>query len=225
MLGAVGAAGFHATNVLLHALAAVTLWAAAPALFRLPRARSGLRLALALSFAVHPLSWQPAGLISYRPEVLLVLGVATCVAALGRWLATGSLGAALLAVVAAALALGSKETALVWLPGLAAPALLGGWGIGGWGVEAGRDGPGSEAPGRARLAILVGGGLLLAWLGLRFALVPAGWATAREPLPLMSAVATHLAVVGHRLPDLLGLGLPALSDRVVVVGAEAGAPA
>ncbi len=210
--------GFHLTNLLLHTLASVAVWLAVPALFGdlggvrgapaapASRRRWDLpRLAVALCFAIHPLSWQPAAVVSYRPESLLVASVLTALAAGSRWLRRGGASAALAALTCGALALGSKETAAAWLPALALPALLQGWRSGAPVVRR-RAGVGAAAV----------AGLLLAYGLSRAAAVPAGWHVAREPLPWPTLVASHLGALADRIPDLAGARLPSLSDATPV---------
>ena len=187
-------AGFHATNIALHALAAVLVLVAG----RLFAPHRHAFFA-ALVFAVHPLSWQPTGLIAYRPELLLVAMVLLTFIAGRLWLATGRWPALLLVVVAATAALGSKETAIFWLPALGM-ALVG---------KRGR-----------RVAWLVASiGLVMAgYLVARHVAVPDLWAAKPVPLPADQAVATRLSIIGRRALEWPGLSLPNLSDAVAVVG-------
>ena len=113
------AAGFHATNVLLHAAVAAVSVPFARTLFGLgPLEAAGVGLVV----AIHPLSALPAGAISYRPELLVALFTLLCVCfhanarRSGRWPDAGAAAAA----TAAFLALLSKETALLYLPAFVA---------------------------------------------------------------------------------------------------------
>ena len=127
--------GFHLTSVSLHLLAAALLFYLArdtlagpqlPAAVR--QLAIGLAAAIAMVWAVHPLTTQAVTYIYQRIELLASLCMLTCLLATNRvWHPTEQtdrlLGWKLLALAAACLAMLSKETAVV-LPLL---VLLQGW--------------------------------------------------------------------------------------------------
>jgi len=67
--------GFHAVNVLLHALAVLVLFRLVGHLFQ----RQALAWAAALWFAVHPIHTEVVAAVVGRAELLSFLGAATCV--------------------------------------------------------------------------------------------------------------------------------------------------
>lgn len=100
-------AGYHATNAVLHAAASLLLFLLLRRLF----ARSRVPLLAALLFAVHPIHTEAVAWISGRGGLLSALGVIAALLLYTRWgehraYAVGSLAAG-------ALALGSKECAIV----------------------------------------------------------------------------------------------------------------
>ncbi|MBI3448959.1 MAG: tetratricopeptide repeat protein [Acidobacteria bacterium] len=102
---------FHAANLLLHALTTCFL---AAAIFRLT-GRRVTAMATGLLFALHPIHTEAVAWISGRSELLF----ASAGAAAWLWhlrAREGSRGGAILALVFLALSLGSKETAVAWLP-------------------------------------------------------------------------------------------------------------
>jgi tetratricopeptide (TPR) repeat protein len=164
--------GYHLVNVLLHALAALALWALArrlAAAIAPARAEAAALVAGAL-FSVHPVHVEAvAGLVG-RAELLSTLGVLGALLALS----TTSLGPWRLPAAALALALGllSKENAavapaLLVLAGLAAPRAFG--------LPA-RPGP-SAPEARRAAAGLLGLALLLGAVVLAYGLV--------RPVPLL----------------------------------------
>ena len=75
---------------------------------------------MALVVGIHPLSWLPAGAISYRPELLATLFTFLAVSLYVRSRESGSLRLGLLAIASFALGLCSKETVLPWTLALVA---------------------------------------------------------------------------------------------------------
>jgi tetratricopeptide (TPR) repeat protein len=164
--------GYHLANVLLHALAALALWALARRLVRAvdPARAEAAGLVAGGLFAVHPVHVEAvAGLVG-RAEILSALGVLGALLAL----ATPAWGWRRLPAAALALALGllSKENAavapgLLVLAGLAAPRAFGL-----------PERPGLRAPSARRAAaILAGLALLLGAVVLAYVLV--------RPIPLV----------------------------------------
>ena len=214
------AAGFHATNVLLHAAVA----AASVPFVRCVFGLGPLEATVAgLVVAVHPLSSLPAGAISYRPELLvslftlLVILFHASARRSGRWTSAAAAGGATL------LALLSKETALLYIPALIVlwelayrPATPRGI----------RLGSGVSPKLRSRWNVPeVAAGVFAAevvaiavWVGLRLHAVPELWHATSEPLPWSEALGTRLAVLGTRLLELVLPLNPYLSDAVRVVG-------
>ncbi len=113
---------FHASLVLAHALTSVLVWAlAAQLLGAAPGARVGAGLAGAL-FAVHPIHTESVAWIAGRSDVLATAGLLAamlaCRPATWSWRAVAGSG------IAAAFALGAKETAVALYPLLALRAWL-----------------------------------------------------------------------------------------------------
>ncbi len=193
--------GFHATNVILHALAAL-------AVLRLARSFIGLSARgaafVALAFAVHPLSWLPVGAISYRSEPALV---ATTLLALDlhiRFHRDGGVQRLLGAAGLLALALATKETALVWFVALLA-------------IQHGRSPLAHGRTSGARRAIAataVYAAVIAGWVALRQYAVPELWRVEALGLRGLDGLWMRLQAIGLRLPELAGLGLPALSDAL-----------
>jgi len=120
--------GYHVTNVLLHAINVLLVFAFARAMdadARTPRvdtnssgaaplASAGpcaLAILTAALFAVHPMMSQAVGYISARADLLCATFVLTAFLAARRYLLTARPGWAVAAIAAWLLALGSKEVA------------------------------------------------------------------------------------------------------------------
>ena len=196
------AAGFHATNVLLHAAVAAASVPFVRCLFGLGPLEAA---AAGLVMAVHPLSSLPAGAISYRPELLVSLFTLLAVCfhagarASGRWAAAGA------AATATFLALLSKETALLYVPAL---VVL-------WELTSGARTPWR----RAWRLFAAEASAMAVWMGLRIHAVPELWHATSIPLAWSQALGTRLASLGTRLLELVLPTKPPLSDAVRVVGA------
>ncbi|MFO1052716.1 MAG: tetratricopeptide repeat protein [Planctomycetota bacterium] len=103
---------FKVTDILLHALTALSLWSVARAM----GTRIRVATAVALLFAVHPLASEAVGFVSSRSDQLLALGALLAVRChIGH--RNGSRIAPIGTIAALILACGSKETGVV-LPGL-----------------------------------------------------------------------------------------------------------
>ena len=187
-------AGYHATNVLWHALACWLAWRAC----RLWLTGQAALFAGVL-FAVHPLSWLPVGAISYRSEPMVAAAVLASASVLANWLRSGSLGALFGASALALSALACKETAWFWLPcaWLAVP------------------GHRSRRKTVALAVLAVGLGTVGA---LRSSVLNQSWRVGTEALPPVAAVMTRAAAIGGRLHELTGAQVPSLSDAVQISG-------
>ncbi len=111
-----GPTGFHVTSTALHALVVVLLYFLQVGLLRDAGLSRGVRAAAftgAAVFAVHPIQTEAVGYISGRSEVLCGVWFLCCVLAARRAIQTGSRGYAAGAIISGALALASKEIALV----------------------------------------------------------------------------------------------------------------
>ncbi len=198
--------GFHLTNVLLHMLVGV----ATLAFLRRYVGFNAIEATVgACVVAVHPLSWLPAGAISYRPELIVTLFVLLTLASYVRARASGGVLAILWTCVCFGLALLSKETAIAWVPALA----------GVWELRARRSGAA-----RVRAPLVFGmAAVVVAYAALRAAAVPRVWGSHHHDLPLSAALGTRLAVLGDRLLELIVPLRPGLSDaaRVVELGSAA----
>jgi len=119
-LGGLAVRGYHVLNLLLHVLAAWTLWALARRLLESPGLRGryretafGLALAIALIWTVHPLQTESVSYVVQRAEILgglfyllTLYSVTRCASAGGR----GSGVWGLLAVASCLAGVASKET-------------------------------------------------------------------------------------------------------------------
>ena len=186
-------AGYHVTSVLFHALAAV----AALHYARRLAGEADARFA-AVVFAVHPLAWQPAGVLAYRSEPMAAGASLAAVVLLRGCLVQGRRGQGAAAVLLAVMALTSKEAALWWLPAfwLLLPEL-------------------GAARKRGLMVLL---GLCVAALVARWTAVGGVWPVASEPLTVAQHKATALAAIARRALDLGGFWLPSLNDAVQVAG-------
>lgn len=200
---------FHATNVLLHALVAVLAYGLMRQLGWLDPPSRVLAAAI---IAVHPLSWLPVGAISYRPELLVTLFLLLTLFFYMRARTHGRAEDIVLFVLSFALALGSKETALVW-----SPALLVLW-------ELHRRRQAVVVLPNGRHLTLFGGGVLVLYLVLHIMAVPELWHAGAANLPLGEALGTRLVVLGLRLTELVSPLLPLLSDAVHVQSVLAPVP-
>ena len=109
-------AGFHATNIALHAGVAALLYYLLLALLADSGLTRGARAAAfigAAGFALHPLQSEAVGYISGRSELLCALWFVASLLAARRAMASGRTLPAVLAFAFAALALASKEVAVM----------------------------------------------------------------------------------------------------------------
>ena len=195
------AAGFHATNVLLHAAVAAASVPFVRALFGLAPLEAA---AAGLVLAVHPLSSLPVGAISYRPELLVGLFTLLAVCFHGSARRSGRWAATVATATATGLALLAKETALLYVPAFVALFELSAR---------------SQVPWRRSTGLFAAeGAVIVAWLGLRLHAVPDLWHATATPLPWSEALGTRLAVLGTRLLELVAPVPPSLSDAVPIVG-------
>ncbi|MHC4917602.1 MAG: glycosyltransferase family 39 protein, partial [Planctomycetota bacterium] len=116
--------GYHLVQLGWHALAAAGVMFVARAVLRLGREAGAVA---GLLFALHPVAAEPVCLVMARSDVVCVASLLWAVACWGRWWSTGSLGWLAAHALFAALALGSKESAVIVVPllvvlGLALPA-------------------------------------------------------------------------------------------------------
>ena len=109
--------GFHLTNVLAHALTSVCVFWLARRVAR----EDAIAVTAGAVFAVHPVHSESVAFVSGRTDVLSALFTVATVLAHARWLECGRLRWRLLALGAFAVAVLSKEAAIV------APGLLALW--------------------------------------------------------------------------------------------------
>jgi tetratricopeptide (TPR) repeat protein len=107
--------GFHLSNVLAHALVSVCVFWLARRLTR----EAAVAVVSGVVFALHPVHSESVAFISGRTDVLATLFALAALLAYGRWRASSRLWWALLSVTAFALAILSKEVAVVLLALLA----------------------------------------------------------------------------------------------------------
>jgi protein O-mannosyl-transferase len=113
--------GYHATNLFIHVIAAVALFAVARQTLLTPRLRPRygdwavpLALVIAVIWAVHPLQTQAVTYVYQRIESLAGMFTLVALAAFARAAATGwPAGTLAISVAAAAGAMASKENAVV----------------------------------------------------------------------------------------------------------------
>ncbi|MBX7098416.1 MAG: tetratricopeptide repeat protein [Myxococcaceae bacterium] len=181
---------FHATNLVLHAAAAVAvLFMASLVLERSP----AVATTAGVLFAVHPVTSVVANQLTYRGDALMTLGLMVMLVGQAR-------RRPLLAVSGLLLAALSKETGLVLGPLLAL----------GWVASLPRER--WRAEGASLLA--VGGGLLAA-LALRLAFAPA-WHVQNPALSALEFVGTRLASLGKSALALLAPVDPRVCDAFPV---------
>jgi len=107
--------GFHVTNVALHALNVVLLFAVARTLYQqYDAAPTLMAFAAALLFAVHPMMTEAVGYISGRSELLCGVFFLAAILTGRRWLRRDGVVWAMWTVVLWAAALASKEIAAMF---------------------------------------------------------------------------------------------------------------
>ncbi len=114
-LGGLEVRGYHLFNVAVHIAASLALFGFAKrALERtsLGAHSLGLSFAIALLWSVHPLNTDALNHVVYRNEALVALFIVLCLYAAERFF-EGQRGWAVVAIAASALAMGSKELAVV----------------------------------------------------------------------------------------------------------------
>lgn len=227
------APGFHLTNLLLHAaVTAMAVLVFRDLLSRRPDARlsAGEQLAFGLVVGLHPLTWLPAGAISYRPELLVTLFVLCTVYAHQRAVLKRDRRFVVLAAAFLFLALCSKESALVWAPGALALWELSRRRIAKTQTSAGtRRSPKrkeSSAPNAKGKSLhgpalyLSEAGVLVLYLLLRWQAVPDLWEAGAVSLSLSEALGTRLSVLPNYAIILLSPLKPSLSDATRVVAVD-----
>ncbi|MDP6038643.1 MAG: hypothetical protein QGG64_08845, partial [Candidatus Latescibacteria bacterium] len=190
------APGYHLTNVLLHLFAT-----GAFALFLNQFLTLNLteRLIGTLTAGIHPLSWLPAGAISYRPELLATLFVFLTIYFHAKTRTSNQKRNIILTALCAGLGFLSKESTLVWIPGLiliwelCTPQKRYGQTIFIWELL-----------------------ILIIYAGLRGFAVPDLWHASATTLPISQALGTRLTSIGILLWNLILPVLPALSDATPI---------
>jgi hypothetical protein len=185
------APGYHLTNILVHVAVSLVAGKFVAKFWGLNILEQYL---VALIFGVHPIAWVAVGAISYVQEPLVSLFVMLTI----LLYANGKLGWAL---VAAALALLSKETALFWIP-----AFLFAW-------HFFRDKP-QPIQWRFVLGLVV---VMSLYMALRFIAVPEFWREQPEALTLSEHIGTRVESVSRLLFYLISPYRPPLSDSVRIV--------
>ncbi len=188
------ATGYHFTNLLLHIAVAAS---SVPFFSQFVRLNNSECLLAGLIIAVHPLSSLPVGVITYRPELLATLfTVLSCVFhvkfRLGAHFING-----IAAVICFILALLSKESACLWLPGF---ILI-------WELSAGRD----KAL-RRKVLIPTEIFLLMFSLYWRYHVLGQVWHLTPGHPESINLTLTRLSVIGTRLLELFSPFVPAVSD-------------
>jgi tetratricopeptide (TPR) repeat protein len=238
------APGFHLTNVLLHlaAVASATLFVA---VFFSLSPKEGLLAAFI--FGIHPLTWLPAGAISYRPELLatsltfltLFFHIKTRQAIAsspdsisnisirkvgtrkdGKGLSGSPLKFLIATLFCLLFALLAKETPLFWIP-----ALIISWEIFrifGQKKSAGTAKKDEKTVAKnSRFAMFVFGSeitVLGLYAALRTAAIPEIWHATSTTLGFSEAIGTRLQVLGLRMLEWLSPFKPALSDATPIQG-------
>lgn len=192
------AQGYHFTNVLLHLMVTTLV----PFFLITFISLTPLEILLAgLIFGLHPLSFLPVGVISYRPELLLALFTFLSVIFHAKARKTGRVTFYVLTWFCFIAALFSKETALVIVPGL----------IGLWELSKGLQ---LKVKTRRNVWILYVGEILLiiVYFSLRLMSVPDVWHLKHTPLSFSQMIGTRLSVFGTYIFWLIFPMLPHVSD-------------
>ena len=202
------APGYHATNILLHALIVAALFVFARGFFYQSQT---VALWAMLLFAAHPISWLPVGAIAYRPELLaslfLLLALTFYAACRRRQFERWGQVRVWICLLAFTAAMLSKETAL---PFFAGSVLV-------WEFLVWRERPDEvDRSWRSKtlflaLALVAGG-----YLAQRVRTV-GWWHLAAPELPWSEALGTRLLVLGQRLLEWILPTVPSLSDAVLPV--------
>jgi hypothetical protein len=196
------APGYHATSVLLHALVVAVTPLFLRAFVRLSAREECLA---ALVVAVHPLSWLVVGGVTYQQELLVTFFTLAAAGLHASARRSGSRRAAVLAVLATALALFSKETAVFWVPAL----------IGSWERLARRRPDAEPARGNRSLWSAHAAVLVLA-LAARTHAVPELWRTTEASLSPAEWAGVRLRAVTRSLVELVSPWLPSTNDTAAV---------
>jgi len=195
------APGYHGTNLLLHVLSSLAVLGFLRSAFRFSEVYSLLAAAL---FGVHPASSLVVGAVSYRPEALALLFTLLSLFLLLRGLEKGSNRDIALASLLFLLALYSKESTLVWLPGLTALAFASRLVS-----KRGR----AQAP-KAALAFAIPASV---YLLLRSLALPRLWQLQAPALEASEAIGTRLSALARLSSYLISPRVPPLSDATPIV--------
>lgn len=200
------APGYHITNLLIYLAGIFTAFLFFGVYFELNKKESIIAAGV---LAVHPLTWLPVGAISYREELLVTLFLLLAVYFHVKARISGKKTNFLFTPLFFALALFSKETAIVLFPAL---VVL-------WEVFNLREKRNTEnmatLSGRAifvfEFLVVVGYGVLHKMV------IPENWKEQFISLRFSEAVGTRLWVLGHEILWLVSPLKPNLSDATRVV--------
>jgi tetratricopeptide (TPR) repeat protein len=183
--------GYHLTNILVHVAVSLMAGKFVAEFWGLNTLEQYL---VAVIVGVHPIAWVAVGAISYVQEPLVSLFVMLTIILY----AAGNTGWAL---VAATLALLSKETALFWIPGF----LLA------WHFFRDKPRP-IQWPFIWGIAVVIS-----IYVALRFISVPELWRVHPQVLSLSQHIGTRVESVSRLLFYLISPYRPPLSDSVRIV--------
>jgi hypothetical protein len=200
--------GYHLTNVLLHLAVSgvVPLFLSVFVGLTLPE-----MLLAAFIMGIHPLAVLPAGVLSYRAELLYTLFTLLTVFFHGRARKSGNLFFAFAAVVSFYLALISKETAIVIIP-----LIIIFWEL----LQRKKEKKSTHTRHIFDVWPLLFSEILALgiYLLFRFRAVPEIWKAASVDLPFSDAIGTRMEVFVRMLSHFITPLRVSISDAVPIVG-------
>lgn len=197
------APGYHLTNTILHIVATASVVVFVRIYFKLS---SKTALLAGLIFGVHPLSWLPTGAISYRSELLLVIGICTTLSFHVLSETRRKIRYIFFTIVCFALALLSKETALIIIPLAIIADKVGN-----------RKIRNQNSLTKLLFLYFFEVVLLASYIGTRIFVLPSLWNTSYHHMPINEVVGTRIYLLIRMIISLFSPLIPSLSDATAVV--------
>lgn len=206
--------GYHLTNVLLQLLVVLVSIITAKRIFFFDNTKS---LLVGIIAGIHPLTFLPVGVITYRQEIMVTLFsfLALVLYVEGKRKQEWKYGIfSLLSFIAA---LGSKETAFVWVP-----ALIIAWEL--WLRKETLSPVTKPENYDYKLSLLYRGGIFLGgifimvfYILVRIKILPRLWNFPATSMTISEHIGTRINVIGIRLVELISPLKPRLSDATRIV--------
>ncbi len=197
--------GYHLTNILLQLIMVLVSIFTARKVFSFSERDS---LIVGLITGLHPLTFLPVGVITYRQEILVTIlsFLALLFYAEGR--KKKKYIYAVLSLASFILALFTKETAFVWIPGLIIT----------YEIFMNKKEEKNNSNLYYKLIMLIGSlAIMISYLFIRSKILPKIWNFPYYSMTISEYIGTRIKVIGIRLLELISPLKPSLSDATRIV--------